>query len=131
MDYYARKEARASASLRRLSVIGVVLVVLALSSLLSGCASTPHQTARNFAVAGVAADVVSTHRAIERGCVEGNPLYGKDASIEQIAVINLGLIGLIWWMSEKLEAGNGPTWPLYLLGALRAGVAIRNERINC
>jgi len=98
---------------------------------LAGCSTNPHHNARNFAIGAVAADVGSTYSAFERGCVEGNPLYGDDPSIGQIAVINLAMIGLLWLMADTLEENNGPTWPLWALGVLRAGVAIRNEGLDC
>lgn len=105
--------------------------VILLAGVMAGCASNPYHNARNFAVGAVAADVVSTQRAFDRGCNEGNPLYGNDPSIEQIAIINLALIGLVWWMADTLEEKNGPTWPLWTLAVLRAGVVVHNERINC
>lgn len=127
MSYYDRKLAKHERGLQHLATIGLMLFAL----VAAGCASNPYHNARNFAVAGIAADVASTHRAIERGCVESNPLYGKDANIEKIAIINLALIGVIWWVAGKLEESNGPTWPLWVVGALRAGVAIRNENVDC
>lgn len=103
--------------------------VILLAGLTAGCAS--HQAARNYAIGGVVADTVSTHYALERGCIEGNPLYGNDADIRRVAVVNLAFAGLLWWLSDYMQEKGAHPWPIWAVGTLRYAVAIRNTQQDC
>lgn len=105
--------------------------VITVFCLLSGCASNPYDRARNFAVGAVLADAATTHHKLHEGCGEGNSLYDGTTNKDQIIIINVAIAGVVWWMADELKDVNGPTWPLWLAGAFRAGVTVNNLVQDC
>jgi hypothetical protein len=58
------------------------------------------------AIGGQVGDVVSTNAAINRGCQEGNPLFGADPETGTIVLAKAGLLGLSYWVTEYLYADS-------------------------
>lgn len=52
------------------------------------------------AVGGQVADTASTVQALDRGCQEGNPLFGEDPSTGAIVAIKVGALGLAYAVTE-------------------------------
>lgn len=106
----------------------MLMMVLCLSC---GCASNPHDQARNFATGAVLADAVSTHERLHDDCVEENALYDGTTNKDQIVIVNVLIAGAIWWFAGELKKIDGPTWPLWVAGAFRAGVTVNNITQDC
>ena len=52
------------------------------------------------AVGGQVADTVSTVKALDRGCKEGNPLFGEDPSTGAIVAVKAGVLALAYATTE-------------------------------
>ena len=108
-----------------------IMTLLISLPLMAACSSNPHHNARNFALAATVADVISTDRGMKRGCMELNPLYGQQPRTENLVAVNLLIAGGIWWLSDFLEETEQSPSLLYLLGAVRFGLAANNEMVDC
>ena len=103
-------------------VVGVVVM--------AGCSGVPYSKGDKIAFGALmgtaTADWYTTDRAINRGCVEANPLLDDRPSSEQVALLKIGQVGLCWLFGE--------IWPdkresIFWTGSVINGVvAIHNER---
>lgn len=123
MSYYDQKEAKASAMLPLLGLMGLIL---ALSMLTSCAVLSDRKAAVAYAYAGTAADFASTKIKLDEGCRETNPLLGQpnDATLAAVA---LGSLALIYAMDKN----ESPIWAFWLLGTLHGGAAAYNMTVNC
>lgn len=106
-----------------------VLAVIFLALVLQGCGSiNTRDNARAFAYAGTTADFISTRIKLDEGCHENNPIYGsKQPSDGALAAGLLVSYGLVWFL-DRQDASKEVLW---FVGALRAGVAVKNTNVNC
>lgn len=104
------------------------LLLVSLFIFMTGCSGFGTKDhAKAYMNYGFAADMVSTHTFMNKGCVEGNPVYG-DASKEEIFMINLPLA---WWLNGLIEDGELPPWAGYVIGSIRFGAAAHNFSLDC
>jgi hypothetical protein len=116
--------------------------LLLVAMLLCSCAShqqvewsTANKIALGAAVGGSVLDVHSTNSALNRGCVEANPLLGENPSVGSLILLKAVGIGLIYVISEYLvkpkdrqlvrNVGYGA------IGLVGVGAAVHNYSINC
>lgn len=105
-------------------------LILALS--LTGCTSLP--AARDYALAGITADVTSTMLALDRGCHEGNPIYFGKGTGQKATIIGLNALLAygIWWYADSVDPEDeGVTIPLWLAGSVRFAAAGYNTSLKC
>lgn len=109
-----------------------LVATLALCAVTTACTSLP--LARDYALAGIAADVTSTQLALDRGCHEGNPIYFGKGTGQRASIvgINLLLAGAIWWYADNVDPEDeGVTIPLWLAGSVRWAAAGYNTSLKC
>ena len=87
------------------------------------------------AVGGNAADVISTNDALNRGCVEANPIFGEDPDMGLIIGAKLAALGLSYWFTEYVvapsERQNARNIVYGAHSLIMSGVAIHNFTIDC
>jgi hypothetical protein len=87
------------------------------------------RVALTFMAAGQGADLVTTIRALNRGAVEANPIYGKHPSTAKLVAGTLPMVGLGYLLHKiaprnpKLAKGIA-----YAVGGIGVGLAISNNR---
>lgn len=85
---------------------------------------------RPFAVLGAAsaADVITTHEGLERGCHEANPLFGRRPSTAVLVASHaVPLLALVWYSrSHPVSA-----WVPYTAAAILTAVAVHNATLSC
>lgn len=109
-----------------------LITTLALCAVTTACSSVP--LARDYALAGIAADVTSTQLALNRGCHESNPIYfGKGTGQRATIVgINLLLAGVVWWYADNVDPEDeGVAIPLWIAGSVRFAAAGYNSALDC
>lgn len=56
-----------------------------------------------------AVDVAMTHNAVQRGCVERNPIYGKKPSLGKLVGLSALGLGVVAWSTEySVQHGSDP-----------------------
>ena len=88
------------------------------------------------AIGGQAADVVSTQVALNKGCVEGNPVFGKDPSTGLMVAVKLGVVGVAYYITEVYMDGHSQqadvrNWAYGGLAVLGFGAAGWNASQSC
>ena len=89
------------------------------------------KAALTFMAIGQTADLVTTIDALNRGAVEGNPIWGRHPSAKKLILGKAPMIGLGYVLHKV-----GPKNPkfaktiAYSIGALGAGLAIHNARVS-
>ena len=88
------------------------------------------------AIGGQAFDAAATVDGLNRGCSEGNPLYGSNPSAGVIVVVKAAVIGFTYWTTEYLLADSQKQqdYRNYLYGALTifgAGAGLYNTTLDC
>ena len=80
-------------------------------------------------------DIVSTNDALNRGCVEANPLFGEDPSMGMLIGAKVAALGLSWWFVEYLvspsDRQSARNWVYGAHTLVMSGVAIHNFTIDC
>lgn len=80
-------------------------------------------------------DTVSTINALDRGCVEANPILGKDPDTGIIIVGKLLFFGATWYVIENWiepeQRQNTRNWMYGLTSVLGGAVTVHNSTINC
>ena len=110
------------------ALVCLTMAAIVLALMLTGCASyTPADwAALSFAVAGSAADVYTTERALDNGGYECNPVFGSDPSDGKlIAGKVLALLACV--AVGELEPRWRP-WLFGLLGVSGGAAAAMNRR---
>ena len=87
------------------------------------------------AVGGQVADTVSTVKALDRGCKEGNPLFGEDPSTGAIVAFKVGALGLayvvtVYWLPVESRQ-SARNWIYGALGVTGFAAAGWNSAQDC
>jgi hypothetical protein len=81
------------------------------------------------------ADIHSTNDALDRGCVEGNPLFGEDPSTGLMVGVKLASGLVIYYLTESVLVPTYGTdarnWAYGTMTVLYGGVAAHNYGISC
>lgn len=86
------------------------------------------------AILGQGADVVSTERALDRGCVEANPFFGSDPSTGLLIGVKALALGGTYYYIEEHYQGDKQTMrniAYSMFGIAGFGLAIYNENVDC
>lgn len=83
-----------------------------------------------FAVAGVAADIYTTRKGLDRGCKELNPIYGKDPSTGKLVGAGALQLGILYWVMKRdsLNSNHRDGW---FVGGTRLAAAAWNSQQEC
>lgn len=117
-----------------------MLRIAAIALALTGCASlrpnagewTDHERyAFALSIAAHAADIATTQSALDRGCVEGNPLYGPSPDIGSVIAVKALVLGLQYAIYNSPNMGENTHVYGYIAAAITGGVAIWNSRQDC
>ncbi len=84
---------------------------------------TPHVALVVLALAALA-DVLTTRAALNRGCHEANPIYGRHPSTGELLLTHGAVVGFAW--GTKL-----PAWADYTSAALFTAAAVHNATVHC
>ena len=92
----------------------------------NGCAAIqkrPNTTGENIwfgaATATAAADIATTQYLFSKGYQEVNPLYGRNPSIERMALVKSAYLGLVYGMGEAFPENRGL---LYKIGTIAGAI---------
>lgn len=58
------------------------------------------------AIVGQTTDVVSTQQALNRGCVEANPIFGEDPNMGLVILAKAAILGGIYYVTEYMIVGE-------------------------
>lgn len=107
------------------------LTILSICASLAACSSVP--LARDYTLAGIAADVTSTQLALDRGCHEGNPIYFGKGTGQRASIVGLNLLmaGAVWWYASEYDGAEGAAIPLWIAGSVRFAAAGYNTSLHC
>lgn len=88
------------------------------------------------AVGGQAADVISTQSAINRGCIEANPLYGDHPSTGTMILVKAALLGIgytttEYWLADHPAQQDFRNWVYGAFTLIGFGAAGLNSGQGC
>lgn len=117
-----------------ISLCGIMCVVLILL-VLNGCAwrpAVPYDNAEKIllgtAIGGQIFDYTSTRRALNMGCIEGNPLMSSDAVM---IASKIGISAMSYYGANSIIDHRMRKIYLGLIGAIGIGAGVHNEMIDC
>ena len=86
-------------------------------------------------VGGQLADTISTADALDRGCVESNPILGDDPSTGMVVAVKVVSGVVIYYLVEKVLVPkwgtNSRNWAYGLGTILYSGIAVHNYGLEC
>ena len=91
--------------------------------------SRAEHLALGVAVLATAADIYTTRRGIEGGCVERNPLYGARPPASRLVAV--GAVPLAAGYYAASRPGMDVTFGALIFAAWRLRAAWRNSRLDC
>lgn len=102
-------------------------LILALLLLTNGCAVL----ADKRAVAGCQlADGYTTKRALDRGAVESNPIFGGASGEQIMAIKALFAAALLWWMPDTKDMDGFDKFLYSTLTVVGCGAAAHNNQVQ-